>query len=103
MEYSFFNELGVKEESSSTTDDYSISGVVGRMATTAATTTTLFESLPIDLIPLDDDVFSLELTGGSSCSGLYDTTTTNKTILQLLPLLRHCYRLQQRVLLPPPP
>lgn len=75
MEYSFLNELGVKE-SLSTTDDILLGG--GRMNPTTTATTTLFESLPIDLIPLDDDVFSLELTGGS-CSGLYDTSTNNAT------------------------
>lgn len=78
MEYSFLNELGVKESSSTNDDTISSGGRMNATATAVATTTavtTTFESLPIDLIPLDDDVFSLELTGGS-CHGLYDTTAT---------------------------
>ncbi|EED86426.1 sec1-family transport protein, partial [Thalassiosira pseudonana CCMP1335] len=36
------------------------------------------ESLPIDLIPLDDDVLSLELTGGSAMQLLSDKSESNK-------------------------
>jgi len=55
MERAFLSELGVVDDNVSNTP----SSQVG---------TNYFESLPIDLIPLDDDVLSLELTGGSSAN-----------------------------------
>ena len=56
MERSFLSELGVKDDVSC--NPFSFGHVGGGSMNS-------LESLPIDLIPLDDDVLSLELNGGS--------------------------------------
>jgi len=58
MERAFLNELGVHGDSSD--------NPFGNTAAAGGGSVNSLESLPIDLIPLDDDVLSLELTGGIS-------------------------------------
>ena len=70
MERAFLGELGVVESSSSSSSDNS--GIATHIMNMGSINT--LESLPIDLIPLDDDVLSLELSGGGSSLSCGSTT-----------------------------
>mmetsp|Transcript_28546 Transcript_28546/g.60855 ORF Transcript_28546/g.60855 Transcript_28546/m.60855 type:complete len:959 (+) Transcript_28546:46-2922(+) len=70
MERAFLNELGV-EDNLSSKNSFSTSA-----SSSVGSSMNSLESLPIDLIPLDDDVLSLELSGGSSSSSSYHTSSS---------------------------
>ena len=69
MERSFLRELGVE-------DDVTSSSTSSR---TSGSNVNSLESLPIDLVPLDDDVLSLELAGGSSSLFASSTSAMNES------------------------
>ncbi|KAL3779471.1 hypothetical protein ACHAWO_006456 [Cyclotella atomus] len=64
VERSFLGELGVVDDFEGGVSSISM-GVVRDSVRGSTGALTSLESLPIDLIPLDDDVWSLELAGGS--------------------------------------
>ena len=74
VERAFLGELGV-------VDDFEGVGrnISSPNSASPPGSSTSFESLPIDLIPLDDDVLSLELTGGSAMQLLSDKSESNKS------------------------
>jgi len=73
MERAFLKDLGVEDDSPANSSSFGNTNA----AAGAAGSINSLESLPIDLIPLDDDVLSLELTGGSSFSSA--TTSANSS------------------------
>ena len=64
VERSFLGELGVVDDFDGGNSNITY-GMVRDSVRGSSGALTSLESLPIDLIPLDDDVFSLELAGGS--------------------------------------